>query len=366
VAAALLAMALSLAAAARSWFLVGAVLVSWTPTAAFLSGVINPSSLEISAGTLVWVSGLLLARPDGVPTWLRRRLAWFLVAGAVPFALSRQVSPILLTGIVATLLIATQRSRLRSLAADRRIWLPAGLVAAATLGAVVWMLTHPLAPGGDQAAVEYGRRDMITVPLGRVGELYTQTVATFGWLDTRPPGLVLTGWTVAIGVLVVLGTTLGPRRLVVAAGALAVGTLTVYVGLEASMIREHGPLFQGRYLLPMAMGIVMLPARGIDEAEPAIRRRLLPALWIVLGITATAHLVSIWFGARRFAVGTEGPVLFLGRPGWHAGVPQAISLGLALVAVGGMVAWVRSIMRHDAWSVEPSRSPGPPSARGAA
>src|ERR671916_2960881 len=213
VAAAMVSAALTLAATARSWFLVGGVVVGWTPMAAFLSGVINPSSLEISAGTLVWVAGLLLVRPDGVPAWLQRRLAWFFAAAAIPFALSRQASPILLATIVAVLVIAAPWARVRALATDRRIWLPAGLVAAAALGAVGWLMANPLGPGGDKAVIVYGRRDMVTVPLSRLGEMYEQMIGLFGWLDTRPPSVVRWGWTLASVLLVVLGTARGQRRL---------------------------------------------------------------------------------------------------------------------------------------------------------
>ena len=93
IAAALVATAVQLAVAARSRFLVAGVAVALTPIAAFLSGVINPSALEISAALLVWVSGLLIVRPVDLPPWLSRRLIWhFAVASCavrrVPAALT--------------------------------------------------------------------------------------------------------------------------------------------------------------------------------------------------------------------------------------------------------------------------------------
>ena len=270
VAAAMVGTALTLAASARSWFLVGAVLVSWTPMAAFLSGVINPSALEIGAATLLWVSGLLLVRPEGVPDWLQRRLVWFFAGAAIPFVLTRQPSPILLGAIVAVLVVAAPWPRMRALMADRRVWLPAGLVVVATLGAVVWLLANPLGPGGDQAVVVYGRRDMITVPLSRLGIIYEQMIGLFGWLDTRPPAVVRWGWTAAIVLLLVAGVTRGPRRLAVATGVAVLASLGFYVGLEGSLLRETGPVFQGRYLLPLAMGIAIAsgvpPALGLISA----------------------------------------------------------------------------------------------------
>lgn len=347
VAAFMVSAALTLAASARSWFLVGGVVVGWTPMAAFLSGVLNPSSLEISAATLVWVSGLLMVRPAGVPDWVQRRLVWFFAVAAIPFVLTRQASPILLACIVAILAIAAPWARVRELIADRRVWLPAGLVATATLGAIVWLVANPLRPGGDKAVIEYGRRDMLTVPLGRLGFMYEQVIGLFGWLDARPPSFVRLGWTAAIALVVVLGATLGPRRLAAATGAAAVASMAVYLAIEGSLLRETGPIFQGRYILPLAMGIVVLAGRGIDETPLDIRRRLVPMLGVVVGLTATAHLVSIWFSARRFAVGVNGPVWFLGDADWHPGVPQALPLLAAFVAISGLVAWIWTGVRSD-------------------
>jgi hypothetical protein len=356
VAALMVSAALTLAASARSWFLIGGVVVGWTPMAAFLSGVLNPSSLEISAAVLVWVSGLLMVRPEGVPDWVQRRLVWFFVGAAIPFVLTRQASPILLACIVAVLATAAPWVRVRELIVDRRVWLPAGLVATATLGALVWLVANPLGPGGDKAVIVYGRRDMVTVPLGRLGYMYEQMIGLFGWLDTRPPSFVRLGWTAAIALLVVLGATLGPRRLAAATGAAAVASMGVYIGLEGSLLRETGPIFQGRYILPLAMGIVMLAGRGLDETALDLRRRLMPVLGVVVGLAAVGHLVSIWFSARRFAVGINGPVWFLGDVDWHPGIPQAVPLLAALVAVAGLVAWIWTAVRRDEGCTEAVRT----------
>ena len=103
IAAALVATAVQLAVAARSRFLVAGVAVALTPIAAFLSGVINPSALEISAALLVWVSGLLIVRPVDLPPWLSRRLIWHFAVASALFVVSRQLSPLFLACIVAVL-----------------------------------------------------------------------------------------------------------------------------------------------------------------------------------------------------------------------------------------------------------------------
>ena len=65
--------------------------VAWTPIAAFLAGVINPSALEISSALLVWTAGLFLVRPVALPAWLRGRVVWHFAAASALFVVSRQL-----------------------------------------------------------------------------------------------------------------------------------------------------------------------------------------------------------------------------------------------------------------------------------
>jgi hypothetical protein len=338
VAAALVATAVQLAAAARSRFLVVAVAVSWTPMAASLAGVVNPSSLELSAGVLVWVSGLLLVRPHPLPPWLERRLIWHFAAASVLFVLSRQLSPLLLACIVGAVALAAPRARLRALVADRRTWVAAGAVGVATLFAAWWLLANPVKEDTAAAATAVSGRHALSTSFGYFGTLYEQMIGIFGWLDARPPAGVVLSWTVAIGVLVVLGAAVGSRRLVLALAAVTAVSVVLPGLLAASQMDEHGIIFQGRYILPLGAGVVLLAGRAVDEAGRDLVDRLSRVVVLVLALTVVAHLAAIWFAARRFAVGVGGPVFFV-REGWTPGISLAVPLAMAFVAVPGFAWW---------------------------
>jgi hypothetical protein len=343
VVAALAATAVQLAAAARSRFLTAAVMVSWTPMAAALSGVINPSALEVGAGVLVWVSGLLLVRPSPLPAWLEARLIWYFTVASVLFVVSRQISAVILACIVGVLALAAPWPRLRGIAADRRTWIAAGVVTAATAFAGWWLLAHPLAEETNEPATAVGGRHALSTAFGYLGVLYDQMIGIFGWLDAPPPVGVVLAWTVAIGVVVVLGAAVGARRLVAALVAITAVSLLVPNLFHASQMEEYGIVFQGRYILPLAMGVVLIAGRAVDEAGDDLVATLARAGVLVLGLTVVGQLVAIWFAARRFAVGVGGPVLFV-REGWSPGIPLAVPLALAFLAVPALTwfAWQSS------------------------
>ncbi|HEX2564158.1 MAG TPA: DUF2142 domain-containing protein, partial [Acidimicrobiales bacterium] len=243
IAAALVATAVQLAAAARSRFLVVAVAVTWTPMAASLTGVINPSALELSAAVLVWVSGLLLVRPNPLPGWLERRLIWHFALASALFAVSRQLSPLLLACMVGVLAIAAPWPRLRDLVIDRRTWVPAGAVVVATAFAAWWLAAYPVGEDATVPPTAVGGRDALLTPFGYLGTLYDQMIGVFGWLDATPPVGVVLAWTVAVGVVVVLGAALGARRVVVALVAITAVSVVVPSLIQASQMEEHGILF---------------------------------------------------------------------------------------------------------------------------
>ena len=171
----------------------------------------------------------------------------------------------------------------------------------------------------------YEGRQLLSVPLGRFGQFYQQMIGVFGWLDTRPPLVVLLVWTMAVGALVVLGVTLGRRRVALAIVLCAGLAVLVSTLVEASQLNDYGILFQGRYILPLAMGVVMLAARAVDEVEAAVLTRLVPLTTTLLALVVVGHAVSLYMAARRFSVSVNGPLNFLWAGGWDPGVPPAAS-----------------------------------------
>ncbi len=309
VAAALVGSALSLASFHRNRaLLVPAVLLAWTPTAAFLSGVLNPSTWEIAGAALTWVAGVILI-DDDYPLPVRLP-ATALAVGASVLVLDRQLSPLILAIAAVTLGLAAGWSRIAHLLRHRSAQVALGVVAVAGLAAAVWMLAYrPLEAGTDIGDTTTGSDAELTASaFGRQSLLMIQMIAWFGWLDLRGPSLVTSTWFAAALLLVALAALTACRRDILVLGALVAVTIALPTLIEASSIRTHGQTWQGRYTLPLALGIVVFAAARarIDTAAGPLVQRLALA---VCGVVAVGHVVSFGAALRRNVVGT-------GRPFW--------------------------------------------------
>jgi Predicted membrane protein (DUF2142) len=365
IACAMVTTALRLALAARSPFLTVATLVSWTPNALSLTGIISPSSLEISTAILVWVAGILLVRPGPLPDGIRRWLPWTFAGAASLFALSRQLSPLYLGCIAACLALGAARGRLREMLRDRSLLAPAAVITAAAAAGAAWVLLLPPGPLAEPTGTEYGVRTLLAIPLGHLNWLYVQAIGRIGWLDYGPPAFTLLAWTAVIGVILVLGLVLGSRRLAVAWVALLGIVLVVPTLLEASQINSYGVLFQGRYVLPLGVGLVLLAARAVDELPRDLLERLVPLTAGLLAVLVAGHVVALYFTARRFAVGVFGPVNIVTNPGWDPGIPLILPIlggSLALVALAAMVgrACRTAVLEPPRVELPPSDDEAPP------
>jgi hypothetical protein len=334
IACAIVTTALRLALAARAPFLAVATLVAWTPNALSLTAIVNPSSLEISTAILVWVAGILLVRPGPLPDGIRRWLPWTFAAAASLFALSRQLSPLFLGCIAACLALGAARGRVRAMLRDRSLLAPAAVTCVAAAAGAAWVLLLPPEPLAEPTGTNYGTRTLLAIPLGRLNGLYTEAIGRIGWLDYGPPAFTLITWTAVIGVILVLGLVLGSRRLAVAWVATLGVVLAVPTVLEASQLNEYGILFQGRYILPLGVGLVLLAARAVDELPRDFLERLVPLTTGLLALLVAGHVVALYFTARRFAVGAFGPVNIITNPGWDPGIPLVVPI------LGGTVALV--------------------------
>jgi uncharacterized membrane protein len=110
-----------------------------------------------------------------------------------------------------------------------------------------------------------------------------------------------------------------------------VGVLVVPVVLEARSISEGGYFWQGRYTLPLAVGLPLLAA-----ASSRSRARQ-PGLVLLIAVLAVCHLVSYVVTLGRYTVGT-GQGLGLVGGDWAPPLP-ALTLVVAFsvtLLVGGI------------------------------
>lgn len=314
------------------------VLTAATPTTVYLGGVVNPNGPEVAAAVLAWAVVVRLATDqDGLPL-LRRRLLR-LGAACVLLGSMRALGPLWIALVLAGGLILARPGRLRQLARLRPVWVCLGAAAAAGLAAVAWTMTADTLALPPRTLEQY---TPLTSALKAVFELLPnylhQMVAIFGSLNVPAPELTHVLWWVLVGCLVLFALATGRARENLVLAALLAGTAFGPLALMAPQAAHLGLIWQGRYLLALAVGIPVLAAVVTGRnwgTLPARLRRRLPLL--LVGCWAVAQGGAFVWAALRYAFGRahqfSGGVLLWQPPvvGWPAAFCLVLLSGFLLV-----------------------------------
>ena len=311
------------------------LLFALTPTAIFVSSVVNPNGIEVAASVLAWAAGLVIAFDTGP---VRRGDVVAFAAGASVMTLTRTLSPVWLVVMLGVLMIVAPRPRRTELFCDTAVrGCGFGLVVAVAtqVGWIVWSgLAHAVDPA---VAQHYSTAELARILVGRPWLLYRQLVGQFGWYEVNAPPLTIMTWTAALG-LFVGGALLAARRRVVLAVLAVVGVAVVVPalvdGVEAS---RAGLVWQGRYSLPLVGGLTILAGFELRRTRMPIgvERRLL----VLVGAAfAVAHVSGFVWALRRYMVGIDGRVWFWSGAAWRPPVSVAALLVVQPLAVVAL-AW---------------------------
>jgi Predicted membrane protein (DUF2142) len=248
--------------------------------------------------------------------------------------LARPISPLWVAIIAIVLAILGGGRAVVDVAKSRAARWSAVLLAACSAFALWWIVAEhaldllpvgiPVGPG------ESGAR-LVRFVFGQTNAWLHEMVGVFGWLDTPSPLLTYVVWAVVSAALLALGLLAGWRA---AAALLTTVVLVLAVPVAISVDQAHrlGIIWQGRYTLPLAVGLPLVaaaslrPLGGPTRWHPAVVAGAAVAASALALATMAAYLQAL----RRYAVGADGPVDFLhGR--WHP------PLGLTALALGGCV-----------------------------
>lgn len=287
----------------RSVALLG-VFTAATPMALYMAGMVNPSGGEIAAGVLVWTALLsILMSPD--PRLLNRRLARVGIGGLVLINI-RPLGLIWFAGAVFFGLLLAHRGVLRSVLRRKALWVWTALLGLATAGALLWARAHP-----DNSVINTPKtltaKEAARQTFGNTETYVHQMLGYFGWLDTPAPAFTWLVWLGVIAVVTALGLAYGRLREAVALVGMLVAIVVVPVVAQASQAEQLGMVWQGRYLLPFAVGLPLMAvlicaSRAPERGFPW--RRLVG--FGVAGL-ALANAAAFFWALRRFAVGVNGP-----------------------------------------------------------
>jgi len=313
-----------------------------TPTAMFLWSTVNPNGLEIAAAIAAWASGgvLVVTAANGrVDPALVRRTGIAMIA----LVLARGLSPFWLALIVLVTLAGCSKATARVLIQSRAVRTWAIGVAGASVLAAAWILLanpldHLYRHGPDPG--DASTWSLIRQSFGTLDAQYRMMISVVGWVDTYPPAATYVLWTAGLGALVVLAVALAHRRGALLVVALVVLTIVVPIVVDVSQARSIGLGWQGRWTLPLAVGIPITAglATATSRTGPMLERSRLP---LALGACfAVAQFLAFAQALRRYTVGAHGPLDFWLHPRWTPPLPAWMLLGAEAVVIAALAALI--------------------------
>lgn len=312
----------------RGYSVVG-LLGATTPMVLFIASGLSPSGPEIGAAICVTAAVLRLARAEP-PT----RLVWFALAGGgAVLGCSRSLGPFYLLAIVAVFVAHVGPTRAWPVV-RRGGWAATAAVAATAAGVaanVAWGLAVQPQPPLDLGNV----LSWVWPSIKEIPDVLGQDVGRFGWADVYLPTVAILAWgAVVVAMVAVAFAVGGPRQRVVLAvviGGCLLGTVTI----AAAVIHQtHFPMY-GRYALPLWVMVPLVAGETIranlERLADMTARRLLVGSTAVM---AAVHFTGFYTNARRYAVGMDGPLFFLGRSEWSP--PGGATVWVAVAGVGAL------------------------------
>ncbi len=314
-------------------------LVAVTPMTLFLGATVNPQALEIASAFAFWSACIALVAAPGRPA--TSTLVQAAVAGAV-LVNARASGPVWALAAITIALVLAPHGRLRELWAARGVRWVLGVGLTSGLVATAWVATHGGVVSGHGLFPQYASPFAAArAILGFSHGYLLQMIGNFGWLDAPSPPVTTELWFVATGALLLLGLAAPVRRR--ARVALALAALIVVAApfaLQIPTAGDTGIIWQGRYALPVAVGVPLVAAAVLTEAALPVRDLVARAGRWVLAAVGVAHVAAFWWAMRRYADGLDGEVVTT-TPQWSSplGYLPAVALYAALVVVAGTIAW---------------------------
>ena len=320
----------------------------FTPAVSSFSAVINPFAYEIAAAALFWTSAFLLSDSRN-PNSESKQLWGALVGSALFFSCIRPAAFVWLTMITFFVIISVPGNVNRQLNfQDKRIRSIVGIAFNAIVISLALsyrtqtdLVVDPantiapmVGPGGSVFS-------NMLVSYRHLGVFFRQLFGFFGRTSFYPPVVVpvlfVTAAVMSIGIM-----RIPTWRLRVGLAALL---SLVYFGpvvLEGTRAGHLGFFYQGRYILPVAIGIpTYIWLRG-EERER--NRYTLPLTRTIVGLSAGSSIFAANYVARRFVSGTDGRVLWFLDVKWSPPGGPYVLLGLLACSMVGACLMVASVV----------------------
>ncbi|HEX4790536.1 MAG TPA: DUF2142 domain-containing protein [Actinospica sp.] len=280
-----------------------------TPMTLFFGGIVNPNGTEICAAMLVWSVVLRLATATEPVPEVARGLAGRAAFGLFLLLSLRMLGP-LWVGLIAVAgwWVARPATR-RALLRCRTVRIGALFSALLAAGSLLWTRLTPIELVSlGSAHPGFARAARLTLDLAP--RHLREMLFSYDWAEVQVPMLACVLLTGTLALL--LAPLLAERRYALPFLAMAVGVVAIPVILQGYEMHALGMVWQGRYLLPYATGLVLLAGFAdldVHRAAPELAGRALEHwLGAFVGISG---LTCFWWAVRRNAnrAGIAGSLL---------------------------------------------------------
>jgi hypothetical protein len=309
-----------------------------TPTAVFLSVVVNPSGWEITCGLAMAVvlSEAAWGRPPSIESeaWPKSAIA-ILALSSLGLCTARPLGFVWAVGLtISAIALAPsihRRGLLRVVCA----------VAPGIAVGIIWYLTHQygMAAPSTVRGLAMAFADTFMYFPRYIGNMF----GDLGWQETPIPPMLLALNLAAWAVLLTRLPSIG--RAAIACGIF--GIVVVPCAISASVWSAWALWWQGRYGMPFACGFVLLLLLRSGRFIPR-------TVSTVSGISLLSLGIMVWVNEVRYGFGLDGYGLpaSLGTPG----ISQ-VRLGISAV-LGALLVLVSGYLLVKAWRSKPDLGPG--------
>ena len=324
-----------------------------TPMVIYHASSLTPQGVELTGAASTWVILLALSRSDDAG--LRRSWLWRLALVSSFFVLSRGVSPLYLAIVVGVVIFAAPRIRqVIEIVRDRKSW-PQLIVC---VGVGVIALAYTLISGSLALGVVYPDptltpSGLVRVMVGNTGAYLEQLIGVFGWGETHLPlwVLLLSGGVVIV--VSIVGWSLATVRQKIAIFSLVAiaGALPILMQLQS--LEESGLVWQGKYVLPLAMGLPIVAGFLASQAPMTeeVGSRVAPQGVILI---ALVQVVAFATNLKRYVSGAHGEWFNLTEVSWQPVLNPYLFVVLYVLLWGALVVAAHRVLStpRDADSAE--------------
>ncbi|HEX2781965.1 MAG TPA: DUF2142 domain-containing protein [Ilumatobacteraceae bacterium] len=331
---ALLALAMIVAKRGLRDEVVALQLAAFTPMALFLMASVNPNAIEVAVFVAIWACLSRVATDARLPLRLLILASWLSAA----VVLMRPISIVWMAGTVVVAVIAASPQRRRELLSRRSLAWAVGPTALALVGSWLWLVYSRMEIKDERLTNTLDLAAALRRSVHNWGDYLRQTIGVLGWLDTTLPSFVYAAWFVALGLVAVIHLRSATRRTFVALVMLVAVWLALPLIINGFTNSRAGLTYQGRYSLPIFVGVAFLPMFNDRSKLRAPRLAQRPLVGAVLALVVVAEVGAFWEMLRRYTVGADGKIVLTGNLPWTPSITPMLLVALNAAAMVA-VAW---------------------------